>query len=178
MLKIKLLIPKPYPPPCDFHSVPNFSKGYHHSPIISPLESGSKTCLDHLIYPPLCDNHLLFKPPSSLAQTTSVACHQLAVSPVVIITFSNLTWVTAHLYFKCSNGFQFPLKQNSNTVRLQRSRWSGSWLFLQPTSYHSPLKILPQSPTPMMWRLRIRKDTSAVEVLLEEQGVPAPHLAP
>lgn len=102
----------PQPPPCYLHSVPPVSQWYHPPPNKSyeiwlqsvsgsiyflPLQANTSCCSSYTI---ACPDYFNSLPP--------------AYSPsVVIITFSNLIQFIVHLYLKCSNGFQFPLKQNS-----------------------------------------------------------------
>jgi hypothetical protein len=50
----------------------------------------------------------------------------------------------AHLYLKHFNGFQFPLKQSSNSLkRRQGTKWSASWLphFLSLSLYNPAWKV-------------------------------------
>lgn len=138
--KIKLLISTPHPRP---HYFP--SKWHHYPPnhkssgIRLQSMSGSIHFLFLYITTICCSSH------HHLLPRLFIRLPSARHLSVVIITFSNLTQVIAHHYLKCSSGFQFALKQNSNSLtRCQRTTGSGSYFF-HLIFYHSPLKILPQS---------------------------------
>lgn len=111
MFKIKVSIPTPI-----FHPITSPVKVTTFHPIVSPLESDSKICLHPFTFSPSMS-------PPSVAPATTILCPDYfsrlppaCCLSVVIITFSNLTQIIAHLYLKCSNGFQVPLKQNSHSL--------------------------------------------------------------